>query len=445
MNFNTVLIEPTDLLFFRDPLPMAAGQGKGAGCRMPFPSTLHEAFRGSLLRARGEQSDGKKIPGRPRKALRTGNWRDLTDTTDVFFASKAFRSLRTVGPLPWQKERGVLLPVPHDAKLSADRKRLTGLQLWWCNRPLVEEASPSVNFQPLCLPLATTPADKRGQLRGWWTMTQYRNYLAGEWDNTGEQFKPIATDELWQPEHHIGVQIESSRSAAAHGQLYAASYMRPQPETRFAAQFTLGDGRYPGEEDQEIQDLNWLLLGGEFRLARLLHRQEETPGQLLADLFQDFRTPPEPNRDGPDGPCLLKWTLISPAIFAHGHLPGWCVDTNKIRSGGLLPVGRVCLRLPGQAHLVSWCLGKPRAVSGWDIVENRPKPTMLAVPEGGVYYFVCENRAVAHALAEKLHWNPRSDFYGEKGCGYGLCSFADRLTQDLSAQLFKLFKPKNTP
>jgi hypothetical protein len=27
-------------------------------------------------------------------------------------------------------------------------------------------------------------------------------------------------------------------------------------------------------------------------------------------------------------------------------------------------------------------------------------------------------------LAERLHWKPRSDFYGEKGCGYGFCSFA---------------------
>lgn len=48
---------------------------------------------------------------------------------------------------------------------------------------------------------------------------------------------------------------------------------------------------------------------------------------------------------------------------------------------------------------------------------------MLAVPEGSVYYFLCENTRTAEALARKLHWQPRSDFYGEKGCGYGLVSF----------------------
>ncbi|MCX8090869.1 MAG: hypothetical protein N3I86_08045, partial [Verrucomicrobiae bacterium] len=75
---NTVLIEPTDVLFFRDAIPMSAGQGKGAGCRMPFPSTLHEAFRASLLRARGETGLKKEIPGRPRAADRKGNWHALS-------------------------------------------------------------------------------------------------------------------------------------------------------------------------------------------------------------------------------------------------------------------------------------------------------------------------------------------------------------------------------
>jgi hypothetical protein len=100
-------------------------------------------------------------------------------------------------------------------------------------------------------------------------------------------------------------------------------------------------------------------------------------------------------------------------------------------------VGRVCFELPGRAQIISWCLGKPRVVSGWDVVEGRAKPTLLAVPEGGVYYFLCENRATAGALAKTLHWQPRSDFYGEKGCGYGLTSF-DVQMQPTSADVAKL-------
>lgn len=440
MNTTTVLIEPTDLLFFRDSLPMAAGQGRGHGCRLPFPTTLHEAFRSSLLRARGEQTAAKKQPGRPRNAPRRGDWRVGNETTDVFFASEAFRSLRTAGPYPWHQNHGILFPIPHDAKLSQDREQLLGLDLWWWEPSPPEEKGPPASFQPHCLPLATTPGDKRGQLRGWWTMGQYQAYLRGNRDNKCDFFKPIQTDDLWQPEHRIGVQIDSSRSAATPGQLYGATYLRAKSDTRFVAQLIWGDGLGQNTESTEIQNLSWLLLGGEFRLARLWHREETKNNEILTDLFSEFQNPPEPERDGP---CLLKWSLVSPAIFAHGHLPGWCCDTRKDRPGGPLPLGQVCLDLPGSAHLVSWCLGKPRSVSGWDIVDDRPKPTLLAVPEGGVYYFVCENRDTAKMLARKLHWKPRSDFYGEKGCGYGLCSFADRPTPDFVNKATELFIQRN--
>jgi hypothetical protein len=99
------------------------------------------------------------------------------------------------------------------------------------------------------------------------------------------------------------------------------------------------------------------------------------------------------------------------------------VDTKKDRTGGTLPHGRVCLELPGAAQLISWCLGKPLTVSGWDVVDQRAKPTRLAVPAGSVFYFLCQDRPTAIELSRKLHWQPRSDFYGEKGCGYGLVSF----------------------
>lgn len=220
------------------------------------------------------------------------------------------------------------------------------------------------------------------------------------------------------------MQIDPGSFASAERQLYAGSYLRANKKTRFVAWAEIADPAKArgGEADtrhrerEELARLDWLLLGGEFRLARLWHKAEED--QPIPDPLGALRRPPEPPSG--NGPCLLKWVLVTPAIFAHGSLPGWCVDTTNPQSR---PIGRVCLELTGRAHLISWCLGKPRTVSGWDVVEGRAKPTMLAVPEGSVYYFLCENRATAAALAQKLHWQPRSDFYGEKGCGYGLVSF----------------------
>lgn len=424
---NAVLIEPTDVLFFRDAIPMSAGQGKGAGCRMPFPSTLHEAFRASLLRANGETTTGKKVEGRPRHAPKKQNWhdRDWPKEDRRMIATRAFRSLRTIGPLPWTSRHGLLLPVPFEVAFTPGRERLARLQLW-----KDEGVAPTTtaDFRPPCLPMATTPPDKHGQLHGWWTVAQMQDYLRGETSNANERFRPLPTSDLWQPEYRVGVQIDPGSFAAAEGQLYAGSYLRTDHRTRFVAWAEIADPRQArnGEaaarerERKQLAALDWLLLGGEFRLARLWRSTD--PGQTIPDPLGDLRDPPAPPPS--DGPCLLKWVLVTPAIFAHGSLPGWCVDTTKDQSVRSRPIGQVCLSgLPARAHLVSWCLGKPRTVSGFDIVEGRAKPTMLAVPEGSVYWFLCENRATAAALAKKLHWQPRSDFYGEKGCGYGLVSF----------------------
>jgi len=425
---NPLLIEPTDLLFFRDAIPMSAGQGKGAGCRLPFPSTLHEAFRATLLRVTGETTTGKQVEGRPQAADRSGNWHPAGHDGKTFIASKAFRSLRTVGPLPLRLNEGLLLPVPLD--VARDKSgSLARLQLWRDPATAATQQPPAPSaYQPLCLPLATSPPDKHGQLHGWWSTAQMRDYLDGQTQRPGGDFSPVPTSDLWSAEHRVGVQIDPGSFAAEHGQLYAGSYLRADRLTRLVAWTEIadpakarnGEAAARQRERDQLAQLDWLLLGGEFRLARLWHKQAD--GRTIPDPLGALRNPPTPPPG--DGPCLLKWMLVTPAIFAHGSLPGWCADTKKDRAGGPLPVGRVCLDLPGRAQLISWCLGKPRTVSGFDIVEGRAKPTLLAVPEGGVYYFLCENRATAAALAQKLHWQPRSDFYGEKGCGYGLCSFA---------------------
>jgi CRISPR type III-B/RAMP module-associated protein Cmr3 len=414
-----LLIEPTDVLFFRDAIPMAAGAGHGHGARLPFPSTLHEAFRASLLLASGRTVD---------RYTRTGREGRQVATFD-------FQSLRTAGPFPWQEfdaphsknPRGLLLPVPLDAAFDFDRTQLKRLQLWRDESvPADARCEKADDFRPPCLPVTVTPPDKHAELHGWWTLPQWQAWIDGRTDHTGDFFKTIPDTDLCQAEHRIGVEIDPARSAAAEGQLYAGAYLRLDERTRFAAQAAVRDTRRTAECD-ELARLDWLLLGGEQRLSRL-HRE--------GDPFAALPLPPSP---GSDGPCLLAWTLVTPAIFAHGSLPGWCAHPAEKPDG--LPLGRVRLgaptasprrarrkegasALPGRAHLIAWRAGRPLTVSGWDAIAHAPKPTQLAVPAGSVYYFLCENADTGRDLAARLHWQPRSDHYGDKGCGYGLCSFA---------------------
>jgi CRISPR-associated protein Cmr3 len=396
------LIEPTDVLFFRDGIPMSAGQGRGSGCRLPFPSTLHEALRASLIAKHGRSDTQAAF--RPKDAPRQGGWLGKGKSVSSG-GSKDYQSLRVTGPLPWHKKEGLLMPVPLDVAFGSDKSLLHRLALLQHG-----ETAAAGAFQPACLPVATTPPDKHSQLHGWWTLAQYQRYLSG--DPAAAGFQPIPSDDLWQPEHRIGLAIDPERSAAQEGQLFAGSYLRLAQDMRLAFQAQLG--RPIGEEQSRLDSLDWLLLGGDRRLARL--RPQES------DVFAPLRTPPAPPA-GDDGPVMMKWSLITPAIFAHGSLPGWCKDTKKDRPTGPLPEGHVCFDLPGSAKLVSWCLGRPQPITGWDTVAQEAKPTQLAVPAGSVYYFLCQDAATASALAAKLHWQPRSDHYGEKGCGYGLCSF----------------------
>ena len=395
------LIEPSDVLFFRDAIPMSAGMGKGAGCRFPFPSTLHEGLRASLLKNTGQEVSTMALRGRDKKQI----------------ATKAFSSMRTTGPFPWHKDHGVLFPVPTEVTFNQDRTTLQRLQLLVVD--VWRASGQTSHFKPTCLPVAVNPPNKLGALHGWWTAPQYSAYLRAE----STDFTPIPTESLWKPEHRIGVQIDPSSFAGADGQLFAGTFLRLDRDARFYFEADLT--AKPSDEVTALSDLQWLLLGGERRISRLK--------KVDQDLLPKLRKPP--TAPAGTGPVLLKWVLVTPAIFAHGNIPGWCSYPDE--NPDSLPVGRVrlgaskrkagTLALPGRAQLISWCLGKPQTVSGWDNLAHQAKPTQLAVPAGSAYYFLCENADVATALAAKLHWQPRSDHYGEKGCGVGLCSFDVRL------------------
>lgn len=421
---KTKFIEPIDVLFFRDAIPMGAGVGKGAGSRLPFPTTLHEAFRSSLLISIGKAVSEKTIDGRPREAIRKGNWHEQIKESPVKIAAREFRSLNVVGPFPYldKKEKGGLfLPVPLDCSLQdpqnkeekkddklceKDRKFiLHRLQLLWDKSQLFNrDGNPDAMLR--CLPVATRPPSKESELKGYWTVEQYKEYLAGTKEFT---FYPTRQSEFWKEEHRVGVQINPETFASEEGKIYAGVYMRPEKEFRFACQLILKDPR--NGEAEALEKLDWLLFGGEHRLAKLASATEKDP---FADEL--FKPPGAPQTNGP---ILLKWILVTPAIFAHGSLPGWCVENR----GKNAPPGFVALDMKGRASLVSWCVGRPVTVSGFDVVDWRAKDTLLAVPAGSVYYFLCENADAANELAEKLHWKPRSDYYGEKGCGYGFVSF----------------------
>jgi len=397
---HPILIEPADTLFFRDSIPMSAGQGRGAGARLPLPSTLHEAFRASLLEKHGRAD--KSAAFRPSDAPRKGGWLGQAKSV-VSKGSKDFQSLQIIGPFPWlapdqrhpEVPSGLYFPLPLDLLFGQDGKA----------RTLMLRREEATLHSALLAALAVSPVPpQKDQPSGFLSAKAMGAYLEGKLDSI-EPSSVLPWRDLFEEEYRIGVELNPESNSAARGQLYGATHARPSERFRIAA--WAGVKNPVADESAKLEALDFLLFGGEQRLARL-----QTPEERFS--------PPAlpPFLDAP-GPLVLKWTLASSAVFAHGWLPGWCRDSE----GKGRPDGQVCLNMKsGRARLVGACLGKPQAFAGWDLVEGRAKPTRLAVHAGSAYYFLCENAATANELGTLLHWRPRSDFFGEKGFGYGFAS-----------------------
>ncbi len=407
---------PIDTLFFRDARPLAAGGAYGRGARWPLPTALHSALRTALLSKAGV------LPSRCRPgALRKGVPRGRMGTD-------AFQWLHIHGPFLVCDEK-IYFPRPADLVFDQVQKKTDLLLLFKANRG--ENNLP----RPLryCCGSKAKPGKEEHPVR-WIESAIFEKYLANEPCDLPDG------EELWDSEKRIGVSIDPGTQTAREGQLYVAEHLRLREEARlrFVANAPPAHKEpHPEENGLVVNDLaeSTICFGGEGRFVRV--RKAPTPFQLPPIDVAGRR---------------IKWILLTPAVFLHGWRPGW-VDEE----------GRVCLRVidkearrefrrrrrsdptwryngnedaapPISARLVAACLGKPEPVSGWALLppigngsegdgarEAGPKPTMLAVPAGSVYYFEAENEREAQNLAEALHGRCRSDFLGEKGLGLGVC------------------------
>src|SRR5581483_6060966 len=155
---------------------------------------------------------------------------------------------------------------------------------------------------------------------------------------------------------------------------------------------------------------------------------------------------PEVNVTG----TLIKWVLLTPAIFIRGWLPGWIGDDGQVKLRVVEKATRADRRRPRysdpnwsydpqrdkatpvSAKLVAACVGKPQVVGGW---ADAPKPTYLAVPSGSVYYFRAASPKDAELLVQSLQHRCKSDFFGEKGLGLGVCGTWQPQTEPTSGNV----------
>lgn len=463
---NTILLEPSDVLFFRDGRPMS-GSLSGHGAAWPLPTVINHAFHAALHRADLEKAFGEKVHGHDHwKADHARGEKDV----------RKFGSLVSAGPFPVCTKGAAhtwFFPRP----LDTGKPGSMGV----CFLPL--KLSPSQKNSslptPLCYAVAGTQSPTKAKPERWvsegamnrWAQTEARDTLAGR-----EFFKN--DDDIAGHEHQIGIGINPLTGTQDGVQFYSASYLRLLPDWRL--------GVLAAAEDKDFshpvhgRDLVRALLnghgaeiiaGGQQRVCST-HLKAKSGERLPLPLGrrQAFHSG-ETERDGSPRKCwLVKWTLLTPAVWpeieagtsrkrgtevkAHpgGWLPNWvCPISGRVLLQTLTAEERQTRRQLNyggngytsqpniSAHLVAAMTGKPLAFSGHALLHKEagresaePKPTYLAVPAGAVYYFEADSEAEAPKLADALNWhgsntagtrltNRRSTLFGAKGFGIGLC------------------------
>lgn len=482
-NLHQILLQPTDVLFFRDGRPMS-GSLAGHTAAWPLPDIPNHALHAALHRA--------ELGGTHRhRQGRSGEYQDQRD--------RQFGSLITAGPFP------VRIAEP----AGASNPPGIAPETWYFPRPKDAQLAGKVNVSHL--PALTLPGKDHGTLwrdsslpsplqyavansqppvkdtgaESWISTAAFEAYIRGK--SELESFHFLRDTELADTEHRIGIGIDPASGTtgrgAAEGMIYSAQYLRLRDNYRmglFAQALDKTTGSNEPKRDLIRELLNGsprqVLVGGQQRLCTAFRTDVTAPLPLPKGILSGFTAIESQHSTR----WLLKWILLSPAIWPEilggtsktgepihphpgGWLPNWVfLDWNtETRQANPNPRnGHVLLKLrSGQrrrdhggprvrriaeseseiaARLVAAIIPKPLPVTGWalpngaDRPEGGAKSTHLAVPAGAVYHFEADSEADADNLAAALNWhgsdtsftairNRRSTLMGEKGFGLGVC------------------------
>ena len=438
MSHHLLTLSPTDVLFFRDGRPME-GSSCGHGAAWPMPNVLSSALHHALRRA----DLGDTHLHRPAR-----NGQVFSHDRDL--KGREFGSLQIAGPFPVANGQW-LFPRPADADLtksSATTHRPLGTTIDGAASSLGAKLRPVVNTRP----------PSKDKAEPWLSAHAYAAYLQ---DSTSPDENHFFQDnQIFAAEHNIGIGIDPESQSQDGERIYSASYLRLKPHIQLgligqcmdkgacgkSADLDLIVRIFPNSGTQ-----THILAGGQQRTCSVVRSTQEILPLPRGATITGTR---------------VRWTLLTPAIFpelkisdknptAHGGgwLPSW-IDPTTLRVQLKDPQAsargheardlwrkRVASLPAIQATLVAATISRAIPVTGWALTDNDndghaseggAKSTHLAVPAGSVYYFQCDNKEAATALATALNWhssppgtsiqNRRSSLMGEKGFGLGVCS-----------------------
>jgi len=459
---NTLLLQPTDVLFFRDGRPMGGSLG-GHGAAWPLPTVANAALHAALHGADFEKALGGKLHGHDHHHL---NGDRSTD-------ARKFGSLVSAGPFPVTEDKegkkNWLFPRPLDAGLDEEENDSAKPTLLPLEKDFNRDQASLP--PPLKFAIANSHGPTKKTSSPWWNAAAWETYLGTVKEGATPAFHE---DEYFaDTEFSYGIGMDAVSGTQDGERFYSAHYLRLKPDARLGLLASAKDKDFrdaKGNDDLIISlfpnsgTQTPVIVGGQQRLCTV-ERHHQAPLPLPKGKTDGF----EAKDAAEKATWLVKWVLLTPAIFpaieagiskrgterkAHpgGWLPTWiCPATGQVLLQTISPEERKRrrnLNYKGKgyesqpdipAKLVAALTGKPIPVTGYALPHEAAerehgsaKPTHLAVPAGSVYYFKTVSEAAARKLAAALNWhgsedtpttvrNRRSTLFGEKGFGLGVC------------------------
>lgn len=450
---NTILLQPTDVLFFRDGRPMS-GSLAGHGAAWPLPNVVNAAFHAALHR-----SGFAKEAHSHRRGARGTYAQDAQ-------RDRKFGSLVTAGPFPVAADGTWYFARPQDLQDPTLQPGLLPTDSFDCIHSSLSD--------PLEYAVANRlPPSKDSGAKAWLSQAAFESYLGTARSKVTPSQLPKHTvndSDLFDREHTVGIGIDPETGSQDGKSFYSAHYLRLRDSWQLGvcAAAEDKDFHHPAHGNDLIKALlnggrHQIIVGGQQRICSATCAAAPTIPlpRGLTGRFNERR-----------GKHLVKWILLSPAVWPAisadatrninaqpgGWLPNWINPANGdvlLKSGDLTrhksesrETWRQRARAQGSiaAKLVAALVPKPLVVTGWSLPDEGAtsdsersggaQSSHLAVPAGAVYYFEADSAEEAHKLSAALNWhgqrgpndppsstikNRRSTLLGEKGFGIGVC------------------------
>lgn len=359
-----LFLQPNDTFFFRDGRPFTKGdQSEGYSIFPPLPSTILGALRTAYVAEHGDlpsfyAGDMNEIIGKP---CSLGSMH----LKGVFLADRNSGS-------------SIYFPIPLDLVVKEKENLLFPLEV--CSHNTNLKSNTSLKYLLRWNGKEDVEAETSGKLM----LIYMQQYLLGN----HRSIRFSRNEDFVCDEPKIGIQRSRETLTSEDNMLYRINMSRFQSRYRNMSAL----GFLADYECKELLPNKGLLkLGGEGKsFVYELSDHKPDPFSTEDNLKQLKKNIQDSG--------VFKLYFATPAIFEDGYLPKTNLES---------------------IEFVTAAVGKPINIGGWNMKENKPKPTRRAIPAGSVYYYKMLDGCCVDKIIDTFHYQNISDHQAAEG--YGLC------------------------